>query len=87
MRNSRIEQAPRNKMAGRLFDGERSLRVSSRRKIVELEPGFDAGRADPLTETPARPTGTAAFFATCDIVGWSFAILKFGVWKMSRSFE
>jgi hypothetical protein len=56
MRNSRSEQAVQNKMAGWLFNGERNLRVSGRRKIVELEPGFDAGRADPLVETPARPT-------------------------------
>jgi hypothetical protein len=56
MRNSRIEQAVQNKMARRLFNGERNLPVSSRRKNVELEPGVDAGRADPLAEMPVRPT-------------------------------
>ena len=34
-------------MTGRLFNGEHNLRVRSRKTILELEPGLDAGRADP----------------------------------------
>jgi len=33
-------------MTGRLFNGEHNLRVRSRKTILELEPGLDAGRAD-----------------------------------------
>ena len=42
-------------MRGRLFNGEHNLRVRSGKTILELEPGLDAGRADPGAETPVRP--------------------------------
>ncbi|HEX9588209.1 MAG TPA: hypothetical protein VGA15_10765, partial [Bradyrhizobium sp.] len=37
------------------IDGEHNLRVRIRNTILELEPGLDAGRADPGAETPVRP--------------------------------
>jgi hypothetical protein len=42
-------------MKGRLFNGEHNLRVSGGKITLELEPGLDAGRANPGAETPVKP--------------------------------